>query len=115
MERFSATKRHSELGSNPFQCNVYEEPSERSLAASLRIIVRRVLRTNIGRTHFDLRILDEARRLLETYGRDITRDALAKMIVGNLLQSRRREPVACADGGDWAGTQALVCDSTFAY
>ena len=81
MGRYLAAKHHSELGSNPLQCNVYQERSERSLAASLRTIVRRVLRTKIGRTHFELRILDEARRLLESHCPDTSRDALTKLIV----------------------------------
>ena len=115
MTSISVTQPHSEPGSNPLQRNAHKEPSERSLAASLRIIVRRVLRTNIGRTHFELRILDEARRLLESYGRDVTRHVLAKLVVDNLLRNRRGEPVACPAGGDWPGTQALVYDSTFVF
>ena len=115
MQRSSETKRHSELGSNPFQCNVYPPRSERSLAASLRTIVRRVLRTNTGRNHFELRILQEARRLLETQCRDTGRDALAKLIVDNVLQSRRASPALCAVGEDWIATQALIPDSTFAF
>ena len=114
MQTSSETKRHSELGSNPFQCNVYPPRSERSLAASLRTIVRRVLRTNTGRNHFELRILQEARRLLEKQYREISRDALAKLIVENVLQSRRPQPASCVLGEDWVATQAFTPASTFA-
>ena len=115
MQRSSETKRHSELGSNPLQCNVYPPRSERSLASSLRTIVRRVLRTNIGRNHFELRILQEARRLLENQCREIGRDALAKLIAENVLQSRRAQPASCGLGEDCVATQALIPDSTFAF
>ena len=115
MERSSETKGHSELGSNPLHCNVYPQRSERSLAASLRTIVRRVLRTNMGRNHFELKILDEARRVLETQCREIGRDALAKLIVEKVLHSRSSQPALCAVGEDWVATQAFTPASTFAF
>jgi hypothetical protein len=115
MGRFSDTKRQSQLGSDPLQRNDSNGPSERSLAASLRAIVRRVLRTNLGRNHFELRILGEARRLLETHCRDLSRDALARLIVDNLLEARGGRRVACTAGEDQIGTQALVTESTFVY
>ena len=114
MQRSSESKHHSELGSNPLHCNVYPPRSERSLAASLRTIVRRVLRTNTGRNHFELRVLQVARRLLETQCRDTGRDALAKLIVENVLQSRRPQPASCVLGEDWVATQAFTPASTFA-
>jgi len=115
MENSSTCTPRSDLGSNPLQCHRYREPSERSLAISLRTIVRRVLRTNVGRTHFELRILAEARRLLETHRRKISKDTLVSLIVDSLLQSRRGIPVANAGAEDWIVTQALVPDSTFAF
>ena len=115
MGLFSDAKRKSELGSDPSKCNMSRGPSERSLAASLRAIVRRVLRTKTGRNHLELRILNEARRLLETHRRDLGRDALARLIVDNLLLSRRGQPVACIAGEEKIGTQALVTESTFVH
>jgi hypothetical protein len=84
------------------------------LASSLRTIVRRVLRTNTGRNHFELRILDEARRLLQTQRRELSRDMLTKLIVDNVLQSRRKGIPMCSVGDDWSATQTLNPASTFA-
>ena len=115
MERSSTSTHRSELGGNPLQCNRRREPSERSLATSLRTIVRRVLRTNVGRTHFELRILGEARRLLEIHRSKIGKDTLVSLIVDSLLQNRRGIPTANTGQEGWVVTQAQIPDSTFAF
>lgn len=115
MERSSEIKSHAELGSNPLHCNVYPQRSERSLASSLRTIVRRVLRTNMGRNHFELKILDEARRVLQDQCREISRDTLAGLIVDKVLQSRSSQPALCGFGEDWVATQAFTPASTLAF
>jgi hypothetical protein len=57
------------------------------LAESLWRIVRRILRTQSKRTCFEIRVLEEVRRLARGWGGGITRDLLAKLVVDHLLAS----------------------------
>jgi hypothetical protein len=57
------------------------------LAESLWRIVRRILRTQSKRTGFEIRVLNEARRLANGPLRGCSRDALAEFVVDHLLAS----------------------------
>jgi hypothetical protein len=88
---------------------------ERSLADSLKKIVRRVLRTQSCRTSFEVRVLDEARRLLDSC--EIARDTLERLVVDRLLGNRqdgRMEFAAQGAGAICPPTQLRVSHSTFA-
>ena len=53
---------------------VATRPQEQGLARSLRTMVRRVLRRRSSRTRFEVRVLAEARRLMESHGCEFSAD-----------------------------------------
>jgi hypothetical protein len=87
-----------------------------SLAETLKRIVRRVLRTQTCRTHFEARVLDEARRLLNGSFCDLARDTIERLVVDRLLVSCGGQQVELASQG--AGrlcppTMRVLSHSTF--
>ena len=88
---------------------------ERSLADSLKKIVRRVLRTQSSRTGFEAMVLEEARRLLDSC--ELARDTLERLVVERLLGNRHEGRMEIASQGAGAicpPTQLRVSHSTFA-
>lgn len=65
-----------------------EPPGDSSTVRALRVMVRRVLRTQDGRPGFGARVLEQARFLREKHGRNVGRDAFERLIVDQLLRSR---------------------------
>lgn len=87
-----------------------------SLAETLKRIVRRILRTQSCRTHFEARVLDEARRLLNNSFCDLARDTIERLVVDRLLVSGGGRPVeiaAQAAGALCPPTAFAVSHSTF--
>lgn len=90
--------------------------ADSSLAETLKRVVRRVLRTQSCRTHFEARVLDEARRLLSNPLCELARDTLERLIVDRLLGSHQeagREVAAQAAGAMCPATRMRVSNSTF--
>lgn len=56
-----------------------------ALTDPLRKVVRRILRTQICRTCFQVRVLHEARRVLDTHVRELAKDTLELLVVERLL------------------------------
>ncbi len=82
----------SYLGSSegrPFPyCGELQLPAgapDSALTDPLRKVVRRILRTQICRTCFQVRVLQEARRLLDTHVRELAKDTLELLVVQRLL------------------------------
>ncbi len=67
-----------------------------SVADSLTKIVRRILRTQACRTAFQLRVLAEARRLLDEHLCELARDTLERLVVDQLLGNRQGESTGFA-------------------
>jgi hypothetical protein len=87
-----------------------------SLAETLKRVVRRILRTQSCRTHFEAQVLDEARRLLGNPLCEMARDTLECLIVDRLLGRRREgglEIAAQGAGVVCPATRLRVANSTF--
>ena len=56
-----------------------------ALSDPLRKVVRRILRTQICRTCFQVRVLQEAQRVLDTHVRELAKDTLELLVVERLL------------------------------
>lgn len=88
-----------------------------TLAETLKRIVRRILRTQSCRTHFEARVLDEARRLLKNQFCEMARDTLERLVVDQLLCDRHEGRVELAGPGIGTlcpSTQVSMSHSTFA-
>jgi len=92
------------------------EMADPSLAETLKRIVRRILRTQSCRTHFEARVLDEARRLLKNQFCELARDTLERLVVDQLLCDGHEGRVALAGSGIGRlcpSTQMSMSHSTF--
>lgn len=88
---------------------------DRSFADSLKKIVRRILRTQSCRTNFEARVLEEARRMLNSC--EMARDTLERLLVDQLMGERREGQMELAGQGAGAlcpPTQLAMSNSTFA-
>lgn len=73
--------------------------ADHSLAETLKRIVRRILRTQSCRTHFEARVLDEARRLLTNPFCNLARGTVERLVVERLLSSCGGQQVELASQG----------------
>ena len=81
---------------NASVCMEADRPGDQNMARSLRTMVRRIIRRRRYRTRFEVRVWDEARRLMEAHSRDFSTEALARAITDRLLASpNRKEFLAC--------------------
>jgi len=87
-------------------------------AGTLQRIVRRILRTRSCRTGFEARVLEEARRLIDSEHVEVACETLERLVVSRLLGERHREwSEWAAQPGDAAcpATQQRVFNSTLAW
>lgn len=90
----------------------------RPSAGTLQRIVRRILRTQSRRTGFEARVLDEARRLIDSQHVEVACETLERLVVSRLLGERHSEwSELAAQPADAAcpATQLRVFNSTLAW
>lgn len=91
-------------------------PTGPSLGDVLQRMVRRIVRTQIARTDFQARVLDEARRLLDNHGNAMEREAFERLIVDRLLCAccdSRFNPAAQGSSPACPSTWGRILEVTF--
>ena len=84
-----------------------ESGSDPSLASALKVMVRRILRTQDGGTGFQARVLEQARALRDNHGSELERETFERLIVNQLLGARHDQYQLAAVGA------AATCPSTW--
>ncbi len=96
MRSSSLVSRDRQHGRDASEGSLPSAVREPSVADSLKRIVRRILRTQACRTAFQLRVLAEARRLLDEHLCGLARDTLERLVVDQLLGKRQEESTGFA-------------------
>jgi len=91
MRSSSLASRDRQLGREASESNLPSAVRDPSVVGSLTKVVRRILRTQACRTAFQLRVLAEARRLLDEHLCELARDTLERLVVDQLLGNRQEE------------------------
>jgi hypothetical protein len=66
-----------------------ESGGDPSLAGALKVMVRRILRTQDGRAGFPARVLEQAKLLRDRHGRELERETFESLLVNQLLGARQ--------------------------
>jgi hypothetical protein len=78
------------------------------LAGALKVMVRRILRTQDGRPGFAAQVLEQAKLLRDRHGRELERETFESLLVNQLLGARQDRYQLAAVGA------TPVCPSTWA-
>jgi hypothetical protein len=84
-----------------------ESGGDPSLAGALKVMVRRILRTQDGRPGFPARVLEQAKLLRDKHGRELERETFESLLVNQLLGARQERYQLAAVGA------TPVCPSTW--
>lgn len=84
-----------------------ESGGDPSLAGALKVMVRRILRTQDGRPGFAAQVLEQAKLLRDRHGRELERETFESLLVNQLLGARQDRYQLAAVGA------TPVCPSTW--
>jgi hypothetical protein len=92
-----------------------ESGSDPCLAGALKVMVRRILRTQDGRPGFAAQVLEQARLLRDRHGQELERETFESLLVNQLLGARQDRCQLAAVGAtpDCLSTWGRIFEATF--